>query len=82
MDEIPELEGGAPSMDNNDEFVPMEGAGNAEAAPAMETQQPNLNLQEVEKRRKRVSIYWKRPKSHLYEYNYDYGANYYKVEKS
>ena len=65
-------------MDNNDAFVPLEsdGAGSAEAAP---TEQVNLNLPEVEKRRKRVSIYWKRPKSHLYEYNYDYGSNYYKV---
>ena len=80
MDEMPELEGGVPSMDNNDAFVPLEsdGAGSAEAAPT-EPQQVNLNLPEVEKRRKRVSIYWKRPKSHLYEYNYDYGSNYYKV---
>ena len=77
---MPELEGGVPSMDNNDAFVPLEsdGAGSAEAAPT-EPQQVNLNLPEVEKRRKRVSIYWKRPKSHLYEYNYDYGSNYYKV---
>lgn len=66
-------------MDNCDAFVPLEsdGAGSAEAAPT-EPQQVNLNLPEVEKRRKRVSIYWKRPKSHLYEYNYDYGSNYYK----
>jgi hypothetical protein len=80
MDEMPELEGGVPSMDNCDAFAPLEsdGAGSAEAAPT-EPQQVNLNLPEVEKRRKRVSIYWKRPKSHLYEYNYDYGSNYYKV---
>ena len=45
MDEMPELEGGVPSMDNCDAFAPLEsdGAGSAEAAPT-EPQQVNLNL--------------------------------------
>ena len=78
---MPDLEGG-------DTFTPVEegadalagsteaNVAEAEQAPAAEIQ-PNIPV-EVEKRKKRVSIYWKRPKSHLYEYNYDYGSNYYK----
>lgn len=79
---MPDLEGG-------DTFVPLE-EGDASAV-AQETEinaaeagsvppaeiQPNIPV-EVEKRKKRVSLHWKRPKSHLYEYNYDYGSNYYK----
>ncbi len=76
-DEIPELEG-------NDTFVPMDstvaeesgiGASVDETAAGAQSSMPV----EVERRKKRVSLYWKRPKSHLYEYNYDYGENYYKV---
>lgn len=74
----------------DESFVPSEGDGNNEFAPAAEeggltnaaasTEGPQSNNgQQVERRNKRVSLYWKRPKSHLYEYNYDYGSNYYKV---
>jgi len=72
--EMPDLEGG-------DTFTPVEegdalggsqgmetNVAEADQAPAAEIQ-PNIPV-EVEKRKKRVSIYWKRPKSHLYEYNY------------
>ena len=56
---------------------PMEGvaeaAATAEPAPAAE---PQLAMPEPEKRRKRVSIYWKRPKSHLYEYNFGKQTSY------
>ena len=72
-----------PEMEKEEAFVPLEesdplvsgeameanpAAESAEPAPAVEIQ-PNLPV-EVEKRNKRVSLYWKRPKSHLYEYNY------------
>lgn len=57
---------------------PMEGVAEAAAAEPAPAAEPQLAMPEPEKRRKRVSIYWKRPKSHLYEYNFDYGANYYK----
>lgn len=75
-DEIPELEG-------NDTFVPMdstvveESGISASVDEAAAGAQSNMPV-EVERRKKRVSLYWKRPKSHLYEYNYDYGENYYK----
>lgn len=76
--EMPELEGG-------DSFVPLEEGDNVvHDTEAMETNaevvdsaadvaetQPNIPIEvEVEKRKKRVSLHWKRPKSHLYEYNY------------
>jgi len=33
---------------------------------------------EAPKRRVAAFVHWKRPKSQLYEYNYDYGSNYYR----
>lgn len=74
--------------EGNSDFVPLEGDSNLtpgageSGAPANDPAadaQLNSAPAEVERRKKRVSLYWKRPKSHLYEYNYDYGANYYKV---
>lgn len=71
-----------PEMEGEDTFVPLEESDavvnsevmetnvNAEAEPVAAAEvQPNIPV-EVEKRNKRVSLYWKRPKSHLYEYNY------------
>lgn len=78
-DDEPEMEGGG------DTFVPVEGGEAAVDVPAdaQATEMiavegdaippaeilPNIPV-EVEKRKSRVSIHWKRPKSHLYEYNY------------
>lgn len=62
MSDMPELEGGeAPAVEE------------APAAPEAAAEQPAempLGEAPVEKRKRRVSIYWKRPKSHLYEYNF------------
>jgi len=33
---------------------------------------------EEPKKRPKVFVHWARPKSNLYEYNYDYGSNYYR----
>ena len=73
-DEMPELEGGdafVPLEDTNaviaEGEIPAENAADPAAAVAEVPQ--NIPV-EVEKRKKRVSLYWKRPKSHLYEYNY------------
>jgi len=33
---------------------------------------------EEPKKRPKVFVHWSRPKSYLYEYNYDYGSNYYR----
>jgi hypothetical protein len=33
---------------------------------------------EAPKRRPKHFVHWQRPKSQLYEYNYDYGSNYYR----
>lgn len=74
-DEMPELEGGDAFVPIDDGNVVMaEGAEgipaeNADQAPAPAEVPQNIPV-EVEKRKKRVSLYWKRPKSHLYEYNY------------
>jgi hypothetical protein len=38
----------------------------------------DMQLDSGARRRGKYNVYWKRPKSHLYEYNYDYGSNYYK----
>ncbi|CAG0920353.1 unnamed protein product [Notodromas monacha] len=37
-----------------------------------------LQLDSGSRRRSKYNVHWKRPKSHLYEYNFDYGSNYYK----
>jgi len=33
---------------------------------------------EEPKKRPKVFVHWARPKSYVYEYNYDYGSNYYR----
>ena len=33
---------------------------------------------EAPRKRARTFVHWQRPKSQLYEYNYDYGSNYYR----
>jgi hypothetical protein len=70
--EMPDLEGGDTFIQEGDAQASSQGmetnAAEADQVPAAEIQ-PNIPV-EVEKRKKRVSIYWKRPKSHLYEYNY------------
>lgn len=57
-------------------------SGEAPAAPAEAEVLPNEALLASapvsDKKKKRVSLHWNRPKCHLYEYNYDYGSNYYK----
>ena len=73
-DEFPALEG----------EVPMEvPAGEGEPVPVAEEEAAAAPVEAapvVEMRKKKpCALYWKRPKSHLYEYNYGYGENYYKV---
>ena len=63
MSDMPELEGGEAAP------VAVEEAPAAEAAAEQPAEMP-LGEAPVEKRKRRVSIYWKRPKSHLYEYNF------------
>lgn len=71
MSDMPELEGG--------ESAPVEEAPVDAAQPEQPAEMPLAEAPIVEnKPKRRVSIYWKRPKSHLYEYNYDYCSNYYK----
>jgi len=72
-DEFPALEG----------EVPMEvPAGEGEPVPVAEEEAAAAPVEVapvVEMRKKKpCALYWKRPKSHLYEYNYGYGENYYK----
>jgi len=72
----------------SDEFPALEGevsmqvpAGEGEAVPEeAAAPEPAAAAPVVEMRKKKpCALYWKRPKSHLYEYNYGYGENYYKV---
>jgi len=71
----------------SDEFPALEGevsmqvpAGEGEAVPEeAAAPEPAAAAPVVEMRKKKpCALYWKRPKSHLYEYNYGYGENYYK----
>merc|ERR1712137_1444051 len=71
----------------SDEFPALEGevsmqvpAGEGEAVPEeAAAPEPAAVAPVVEMRKKKpCALYWKRPKSHLYEYNYGYGENYYK----
>jgi len=49
--------------------------GDAEVAP---TSAQAFVGSEAPKRRPKSFLHWQRPKSQLYEYNYDYGSNYYR----
>lgn len=73
-EEYPALEGEAPMAAADGEAeVPVAGEEAAAAQPAAEA--PVVEM----RKKKPCALYWKRPKSHLYEYNYGYGENYYKV---
>lgn len=66
MSEMPELEGG-------DSFVPLESGETGEAPAPAQVQLDEAILAAApvsDKKKKRVSVNWNRPKSHLYEYNY------------
>lgn len=62
MSDMPELEGG--------EVVPDAPADAADAQPEVPAEMPLGEAPVENKPKRRVSLYWKRPKSHLYEYNY------------
>jgi hypothetical protein len=60
----------------SDEIPALEVTAEA-AAPAAE---PAPAAAEAPRRKKGPNLHWNRPKSHVYEYNFDYGGNYYKVQ--
>ena len=73
-----------PTLEGEQELAPAEAPAEAPAGAPAEAPAPEPEAAApapvVEMRKKKpCNLFWKRPKSHLYEYNYGYGENYYKV---
>ena len=68
-----------PTARMSEEVPALEAPAAADAAPPAEA--PAEAPQSVAEARKKRGppLHWNRPKSHVYEYNFDYGGNYYKV---
>lgn len=80
-EEWPALEGESSVLVDETVQAAAEGESAEPVAAAAAEDTATAAAAKPERRKKKpCDLYWKRPKSHLYEYNYGYGENYYKAQ--